>query len=760
MSLDKSTWHPLRPVPERAPPPDFKHVARGEPREKFAYYNVEGELLGYQCVFTKSDGSDVFHTRTFCNELRDGRGTGKERWRWISFPKLRPLYGVERLNDPDRHLVVIVFDEASVDAVAQALPRAIPISWPGGLRAIDDVDWSGLRGSIVAIWPSVTRATETTEHEQHRLIPMERQPAFLAAQKLASIVKQYGCPMIGVVDSLGDGSLPDGWSPALGFKSGFFESAAFNEWWKTRWLGEDITKIKKQKAAEAAPPVDPNDKRRLIRWKDGMLPQLVDQAEEALMQDGERIYQRGSMLVRIIQQSKLSVRNYERTEGGALGIVPVEHPYLIELMTRAARWEKFDKRSESWRAVNAPELAATTYLARNGHWKVPRLMAAISTPTLRPDGSVLQRPGYCPKTCTWYDPCGVKFPEIPDQATHQDASAALELLRKGFSTFPFDTDIDESVFLSLVLTGLVRRSLPAAPLGAISAPAGGSGKSMLADCISILAAGVAAPVMSFPDTDEEASKTMLAVLAAGDAVVAIDNVERPLQGDWLCSMLTSESFRARVLGRTEMITVPTSTLFVANGNQLQIQGDLRLRALLCRIDPKMEKPEQREFELDMREWLTAHRPKLVAAALTIMRAFFATGQRPSDLVKPWGRFERWSAMVRAPLVWLGMEDPCASHKQLEGQDPERVAIIKVMSAWALAFGNKSGTAREACDLALNDTRLRDALSDVAADRQGGLSTKRLGHWLNRREDRIVNGMKFMRDGERDHTTVWKLEGQK
>ncbi len=41
-----------------------------------------------------------------------------------------------------------------------------------------------------------------------------------------------------------------------------------------------------------------------------------------------------------------------------------------------------------------------------------------------------------------------------------------------------------------------------------------------------------------------------------------------------------------------------------------------------------------------------------------MRAFICSEIKPSDLgVQPWGRFERWSDMVRAPLVWMGAKDP-------------------------------------------------------------------------------------------------------
>lgn len=520
----------------------------------------------------------------------------------------------------------------------------------------------------------------------------------------------------------------------------------------------------------AAPPPDdtpagapPPGELPEIRWQQGKLPEVIDQAEEALLKAGERIYQRAGFLVRVVRRDSPTVRNYNRPPG-AFGILIVDQPYLTETFTRVARWMKFDSRKEDWRRVNAPEQAATTYLARSGHWRVPALWSAISAPTLRPDGTILQTPGYDAAMHAWYDPCGVEFPKIPESPTRDDADAAFDKFKKAFSTFPFEQERDRAVALALALTALVRRSLPAAPLGGISAPAPGSGKTLLADCISILASGTAAPAMKYAETDEEAAKTALAVLMEGDAVVLIDNIERPLQGDWLCTILTSEIYRQRMLGRTEMMSVPTTTLWLATGNQLVVAGDLRTRALLCRIDSKVEHPDQREFAQDLREWMMAKRPELVAAGLTVMRAFIATEQRLADVVKPMGRFERWSELVRAPLVWLGCADPCESLKALEDEDPERGMHLQVMHAWFAEFQDKPQTAREAIEGATRHSipgeppaPLEGALREVAQDRSGTLNTRRLAKWLLAHADRRAGGMRIVKDGEKDHAARWRIK---
>lgn len=526
---------------------------------------------------------------------------------------------------------------------------------------------------------------------------------------------------------------------------------------------------RKPKPPEPPPPTDDgggsppdDDPRPTIRWVDGQLPRVVDDAESALMRSAEGIYQRGGQLVRIVRRESTSVRNFKRVAPADLSLREVDKAYLVEAFTRAAVWERYDKRADDWRVVNCPEKVAETYLARSGRWRVPHLLAAITAPTLRPDGMVLQTPGYDASTRTWYDPCGFSYPQIDENPTMDDAQGALAYLHRAFSTFPFQDEVDKAVILAASLTALVRRSLPSAPLIAITAPTMASGKTLVADLISIMASGVVAPAMQLPETEEEAKKTALAILIAGDPVVMIDNVDRPLQGDWLCTALTSETFAGRVLGVSQMAHVPTCTMWIANGNQLTIAGDLRTRALLSRLDPKMERPELREFKQDIRVWFQEHRSKLVAAGLTIMRAFIVSGESPSKYVTPWGRFDHWSNMVRAPLVWLSERDPYLSAASLDADDPFRLELLALLRAWFARFEQLDVTVSDVMTAAEDkiDSRagpLMEALRTVAGDRAGTVNARRLGHWLKRHAGRILDAKKLERGGDRNGSALWRVE---
>jgi hypothetical protein len=81
-------------------------------------------------------------------------------------------------------------------------------------------------------------------------------------------------------------------------------------------------------------------------------------------------------------------------------------------------------------------------------------------------------------------------------------------------------------------------------------------------------------------------------------------------------------------------------MFFATGNNLRIAGDMTRRVLLCSIDSGEERPELRAFTFNPLQMAKDNRPKYLAAALTILRAYIVAG-KPVKL-RPLASFEQWS----------------------------------------------------------------------------------------------------------------------
>jgi hypothetical protein len=484
----------------------------------------------------------------------------------------------------------------------------------------------------------------------------------------------------------------------------------------------------------------------------GELPRVVNEAEEALLDSGKEVYQRGGQVVRPVL-SKLKASDDRST--WAWRIIEVTQPHMVEMLTCAAQFLRYDGRSRDFRPIDAPDKVAKAYLNRQGNWKLPILFGVTDTPFLRRDGSVCERPGYDAASGLLCKLDGV-FPPIPQEPDRDEAETALAVIEQLISTFPFVTKADHAVALSAILTALDRRSMSTAPLHAFTAPLPGTGKSLLVDLASVLAIGRPIPVIAQGRQEEELEKRLGASMLHGDQLISIDNCDHILQGSFLCQVLTQQRLNVRVLGFSQHVEVPVNAAVYATGNNLTVAGDLNRRTLLCSLDAKCEHPEKRQFVGNPLEHVRENRGALVAAALTVLRAWHVSGQR-SALAAP-GSFEEWSQRVREPLIWLGRADPCGTMLKIKDNDPVRAALGIVLKQWERHLGpGPSYTVQEVIDRAVNIADFHLALTNVAyARRHEAVGNQQLGKWLTTIQGRIVDGLKLEKTGSTDGYSRWSL----
>jgi hypothetical protein len=511
----------------------------------------------------------------------------------------------------------------------------------------------------------------------------------------------------------------------------------------------------------------PPDRALLIQCVPGALPEMVDQAESALCAHESNFYQRGGQLVRWCVSHAETVRGISRP-GGAVIILNQDADYLLDRLNRLIGWERWSESKGDVVPCNAPRNIATTLLARRGHWKAQPLVAAINAPTLRPDGSILDKSGYDAATGLLFVNTAVEFEPIPPRPTREQAAEALTFLYKEvLSGFPFAAPHDRSASLSAILTACVRHALKAAPMHTFNAPVMASGKSLLADVVALIATGHPATVMSYTPDGDEMRKRVLSVLMQGDLVVNLDNVEEPLSSQTLCSVLTQESFTDRILGVNKTGTAPTLCCWLATGNNLVVAGDLTTRIVPCNLDPQVERPEEREFSRNLYDWIPAHRPALMRVVLTVLRGYVVAG-RPKQPIKNFARFEDWSGWVRSALVWLGEADPLTGREQLEDGDPVRVKLRALLLAWFVVFKTAPATTKEAVARA-NETQrdeegteqpvypaLREALEEHFTDRKGAITSNGIGYFLRQHAGRILMGARFEAYGGNAARAAWRV----
>lgn len=172
-SKNRDTWSPLPIVPSSVndPGPNKEHPKLGKPVKRWTYLNSNGELIGFVYRFEKMVEGKIDKVPlplTYC--INDDKANPKHEWRWLSFDKPRPIYGLDLLEKfPDKK-VGIFEGEKSCDAARKLFPDYVCVSWPGGGKACKYVDWSPLKGRDITMWPDADK------------------PGFLAMNTIAEIL--------------------------------------------------------------------------------------------------------------------------------------------------------------------------------------------------------------------------------------------------------------------------------------------------------------------------------------------------------------------------------------------------------------------------------------------------------------------------------------------------------------------------------------------------------------------------------------------
>jgi Bifunctional DNA primase/polymerase, N-terminal len=499
-----------------------------------------------------------------------------------------------------------------------------------------------------------------------------------------------------------------------------------------------------------------DDARKTITLRAGKLHEVANEAEAALIAAKVPLYARGGELVRLIVEDVPASKG-RRTKVARLR--PVSVDMMRDHLSRVARFEKYDARAQKMVPADPPYDLAKTLLARDGDWKFPPLKGIITSPTLRPDGSILALPGYDQSTALLLvDP--PPMPPIPEQPTRENALAAVRQLDNLLCDFPFVNVTSRSVALSCLITPIVRAAVQVVPLHALDAPEAGSGKSYLVDLASTIATGEIAPVIAAGRNEEETEKRLAAVLMTGQPIVSIDNLNGDLAGDFLCQAIERPIIKPRILGRSETVQIENAFTIFGNGNNIRLIGDVVRRVIRGSLDANVERPELRSFRGDPVKTVLADRGFYIAAVLTIVRAYIAAGY--PDPCPPLASFSDWSLFVRSPLVWLGYADPVETMEAARADDPSRRNLNAFVAAWMCVIGpNKPMTAGEIIAKASPpaddaDSALKTAIAAVAtAPGKSELDAMNLGRWLGRNKNRVVNNMKLF--GEPDpHTKqqVW------
>lgn len=393
-----------------------------------------------------------------------------------------------------------------------------------------------------------------------------------------------------------------------------------------------------------------------------------------------------------------------------------------------------------------------------------RPIAGITASPLRLDGTLASK-GYDPITQLYH--VFPDLPQIPPQPTTEDIRLALALLHEVFGEFAFDDPGSRANTYAALVT-IVARSMirGSTPLFTVNARKQGSGKTFLVEVLAMAALGVRIGATSLTTHEEERRKLLLSVLMGSAPIILLDNVVGMLNSPALASAITAGIVTDRVLGRSEVISVPNTSVFFLNGNNVAFTGELTRRRVPIMLDAKLARPELRAFKRpDLLLWVEEHRAKILYSVCVLVRAWLAAGRPKGDHPRP-ASFGRWADLVGGVLHHAGIAGFLDNMKQTNPDDDlESTEWENLLSFLHTRTEGEPFTASFVHELVTDGGGLRkhDTVELLPVDLADLLAkfpqtfSKRLGIAFRDRHRTRFGVYRLEREGEdRNKRTLWKV----
>lgn len=393
-------------------------------------------------------------------------------------------------------------------------------------------------------------------------------------------------------------------------------------------------------------------------------PKLAELADAALKAIAPHVFARSGVLCEVVAGDR----------AGGTFISDLETPRVQDLMSRSAKWVRTDDKGTVEQAAPLP--VASILHSRRAHAGVRVLEAVTTAPVFLADGSILSERGYNAEARLHLEP-SVSV-DVHDEPTLEHARHAVVVLNDLVGEYRFATPADRSAWLAGVLSPLVKSATAnaPAPLFLVSASSAGVGKTMLVQLAALIVTGAEVGVTTYnPRESGEWAKKLTALVQDGGPIGVFDNLDGSIGDEGIDRLLTSTTWKERILGASKAPPLPIVTTWWGSGNNTEPVRDTVRRVLPIRLETNSERPQEEVFNrANLKAYAMQYRSTYLSAALTILRAFHVAG-RPDQRIPTWGSFETWSELVRGALVWAGCVDPFATQARAsrELHEPENTA---------------------------------------------------------------------------------------
>lgn len=377
---------------------------------------------------------------------------------------------------------------------------------------------------------------------------------------------------------------------------------------------------------------------------------------------------------------------FKRLEGGVVGLENTARGLRLAPIVSANDWGtvltnsipfyKFDEDTGELLESSADK-GVVSYMVGTKTIKLPYIDRVVRVPVLGLDDKLLTEPGYDKSLQVYYDPTQ-EFLPVPDVIDDDVLGEAFDLLIESVRDFPFTDSFDGSDLLPIKLDELDAEGWPQpnlergrssrinffgmllqtfvrahihgpTPAYHFDKAAPGTGAGYLANVVSCIVTGANATPQTMAENEEEFRKTITATLRSGADIIFLDNVTRKVVSGHLAAALTSNTWRDRVLGVSEVCEIEVRSMWIIAGNNTALTGELLRRMVPIRLDantpnPATDRQGAKEFKHRPNEkWVLEHRAELVWALHVLIMNWVRKG-KPRGSVD-FHSFDSWADVI-------------------------------------------------------------------------------------------------------------------